>query len=64
MAVAVDSKYSGGGMNFFSACLVVEELARVDPAVSVVCTSHYNHYVLLNIIIFDIKYHKWDINEY
>ena len=36
MGVAVDPKYGGGGMNFFSACLVVEELAKVDPAVSVV----------------------------
>ena len=37
MAVEVDSKYDGTHSTFFSSILVVEELAKVDPAVSVLC---------------------------
>ena len=37
MGVDVDSKYGGTGSTFFSAMLVIEELAKVDPSVSVFC---------------------------
>ena len=37
MGVEIDTKYGGAGSSFFSAILVIEELARVDPSVSVVC---------------------------
>lgn len=37
MGVDVDPKYGGTGSTFFTAMLVVEELARVDPSVSVLC---------------------------
>ncbi|CAG2100622.1 unnamed protein product [Medioppia subpectinata] len=37
MAVDVDPKYGGTGSSFFSAMLVIEELAKVDPSVSVFC---------------------------
>lgn len=35
MGIETDTDLGGAGMGFFSSCLVVEELARVDPAVSV-----------------------------
>lgn len=35
MGVEVPVEYGGGGMSFTSAVLVIEELARVDPSVSV-----------------------------
>ena len=31
MGIEVDEKYSGSGMNFFSSCLAIEEISRVDP---------------------------------
>ncbi|KAE8590186.1 hypothetical protein XENTR_v10017974 [Xenopus tropicalis] len=37
MGVEVDPKYGGTGASFFSSILVIEELARVDPSVSVMC---------------------------
>ena len=37
MAVDVDQKYGGTGSSFFTAMLVIEELAKVDPSVSVFC---------------------------
>ncbi|XP_056385238.1 short/branched chain specific acyl-CoA dehydrogenase, mitochondrial-like isoform X1 [Hyla sarda] len=37
MAIEVDPKYGGTGASFFSIILVVEELAKVDPSVSVFC---------------------------
>lgn len=37
MAVEIDTKYGGTGSTFFSAVLAIEELARVDPSVSVCC---------------------------
>jgi short-chain 2-methylacyl-CoA dehydrogenase len=35
MGVEIPTKYGGAGMNFLSACLVIEELAKVDGSVSV-----------------------------
>lgn len=37
MGVDIDPKYGGTGSSFFSAMLVIEELAKVDPSVSVFC---------------------------
>ena len=40
MGVEVDEAYGGAGSTFTSTLLVVEELARVDPAVSVMLDIH------------------------
>ena len=37
MAIEVSPEYGGSGSTFFSAMLAIEELARVDASVSVVC---------------------------
>lgn len=37
MGIEVDPKYGGTGSSFFSAILAIEELAKVDPSVSVFC---------------------------
>ena len=37
MGIEVDSKYHGTHSTFFSSILVIEELAKVDPSVSVCC---------------------------
>lgn len=37
MGITVDPKYGGTGASFFSAVLVIEELAKIDPSVSVFC---------------------------
>jgi len=37
MGVEVPTKYGGVGSSFFTCCLVIEELAKVDPSVSVMC---------------------------
>lgn len=37
MGIEVDPKYGGTGSTFFSSILVIEELAKVDPSVSIVC---------------------------
>ncbi|RWS18315.1 short/branched chain specific acyl-CoA dehydrogenase-like protein, partial [Leptotrombidium deliense] len=40
MGVEISEKYNGTGANFFSAILVVEELAKVDPSMSALCDVH------------------------
>lgn len=35
MGMEIPEKYGGSGMNFASACLVVEEISRVDPSVAI-----------------------------
>nr|XP_028585851.1 short/branched chain specific acyl-CoA dehydrogenase, mitochondrial [Podarcis muralis] len=37
MGIDLDPKYGGTGFSFFSTILVVEELAKVDPSVSLMC---------------------------
>ena len=37
MCIEVDPKYGGSGSTFFSSILAIEELAKVDPSVSVLC---------------------------
>ncbi|KAG5300636.1 acyl-CoA dehydrogenase [Histoplasma ohiense] len=40
MGVEIPEEYGGAGMNFTSAIVGIEELARVDPSVSVMCDVH------------------------
>jgi len=40
MGVEIPEEYGGAGMNFTSAIVVIEELAKVDPSVSVLCDVH------------------------
>ncbi|KIV95794.1 hypothetical protein, variant [Exophiala mesophila] len=40
MAFEIPEEYGGSGMNFTSAIVGIEELARVDPSVSVLCDVH------------------------
>lgn len=40
MAIEIPEEYGGSGMNFTSAIIAIEELARVDPSVSVMCDVH------------------------
>ena len=37
MSIEVESEYGGTDSTFFAAMLAIEELAKVDPSVSVVC---------------------------
>ena len=37
MSIDLDPEYGGTGASFFSVILVVEELAKVDPSVSLAC---------------------------
>lgn len=37
MAIETKSEFEGSNMNFTSVIIVVEELAKVDPSVSVCC---------------------------
>lgn len=40
MGIETDPDLGGAGASFTSAILVIEELARVDPSVSVLCDVH------------------------
>lgn len=40
MGIEIPEEYGGSGMNFTSAVIAIEELARVDPSVSVMCDVH------------------------
>ncbi len=37
MGLEIDPEYGGSGASFFSAILTIEELAKIDPSVSVFC---------------------------
>ncbi|XP_068709325.1 short/branched chain specific acyl-CoA dehydrogenase, mitochondrial-like isoform X1 [Montipora foliosa] len=37
MGIEIEADYGGTNSSFFVSCLVVEELAKIDPAVSVMC---------------------------
>ena len=37
MGIEIDTKYGGTGASFFSSVLVIEELAKVDASVALVC---------------------------
>jgi len=36
MGIETPAEYEGGGMSFVDSCIVIEELAKVDPAISVI----------------------------
>lgn len=40
MGLEIEPEFSGAGLNFTSACLVVEETARVDPSVAILVDIH------------------------
>merc|ERR1712151_459121 len=40
MGLEIDEMYGGIGMNFMSSCLVIEEIARVDPSVAILVDIH------------------------
>ncbi|RDI77818.1 hypothetical protein Vi05172_g12213 [Venturia inaequalis] len=40
MGIEIPEEYGGAGMNFTAAIVAIEELARVDPSVSVLCDVH------------------------
>lgn len=40
MGMEIPAEYGGSGLNFTSACLVVEEISRVDPAVAILVDIH------------------------
>ncbi|WPH00607.1 Hypothetical protein R9X50_00343700 [Acrodontium crateriforme] len=58
MGVEIPEKYGGAGMNFTSAIVGIEELARVDPSVSVMCDVHNT---LVNTAI--IKYASEELKK-
>lgn len=37
MGIEIDTEYGGSGSTFFSSILTIEELAKIDPSVSVCC---------------------------
>lgn len=37
MGIGIDAKYGGTGASFFSSVIVIEELAKVDASVALVC---------------------------
>ena len=37
MGIEIDPQYGGTGSSFFASILVIEELAKVDPSVAVLC---------------------------
>lgn len=40
MGIEVCREHEGAGLNFMSSIIAIEELARVDPAVSILCDIH------------------------
>ena len=44
MGIETEAEYDGAGSSFTSAIVVVEELAKIDPAVSVVCGMGAQHH--------------------
>lgn len=40
MGIETDADHGGAEMSFTSAIIAIEELARVDPSVSVLCDVH------------------------
>jgi short-chain 2-methylacyl-CoA dehydrogenase len=58
MGIEIPEKYGGAGMNFTAAIVGIEELARVDPSVSVLVDVHNT---LVNTAI--IKYASNELKE-
>jgi short/branched chain acyl-CoA dehydrogenase len=58
MGIEIPEKYGGAGMNFTAAIVGIEELARVDPSVSVLVDVHNT---LVNTAI--LKYASTELKE-
>jgi alkylation response protein AidB-like acyl-CoA dehydrogenase len=60
MGFEIPEEYGGSGMNFTSAIVGIEELARVDPSVSVMCDVH-NTLVVTAILKYgsELSKKKW-----
>jgi alkylation response protein AidB-like acyl-CoA dehydrogenase len=58
MGIEIPEKYGGAGMNFTAAIVGIEELARVDPSVSVLVDVHNT---LVNTAI--IKYGSTELKD-
>jgi short/branched chain acyl-CoA dehydrogenase len=48
MAIETNAERGGAGLSFTSAIIAIEELAKVDPSVSVMCDVHNT---LVNTVI-------------
>jgi alkylation response protein AidB-like acyl-CoA dehydrogenase len=48
MGIETEADYGGAGASFTSAILAIEELAKIDPSVSVMCDVHNT---LVNTVI-------------
>ena len=55
MGVEIPMKYGGTGSTFGAAVVVIEELAKVDPGVSVFCDIQNT---LINTLIFELGTNK------
>jgi short/branched chain acyl-CoA dehydrogenase len=40
MGIEIGREFGGAGLGFMSAIITIEELAKVDPAVSILCDIH------------------------
>jgi len=60
MSIEIPEEYGGSGMNFTAAIVAIEELARVDPSVSVMVDVH-NTLVNTAILKYGTKesHEKW-----
>ncbi|KAG5190835.1 acyl-CoA dehydrogenase/oxidase, partial [Tribonema minus] len=52
MSVEVPTEHGGSGLGFVSACLVIEEIAKVDPAVAVLVDIQATNTLLNNMLRF------------
>ena len=57
MGIEISDKYNGSGMSFFSSIIAIEELAKVDAAVSVIVDVH-NTLINTSIIKYGTQYIK------
>lgn len=51
MGIEIGTEYGGTGSTFFSSMLVIEELAKVDPSVAVLCDIQNT---LINTLLADL----------
>ena len=59
MAVEIPEKYGGAEMGFGAAIVAIEELAKVDPSVSVLCDVH----VRLSEFISGLFHPQWRLSN-
>jgi hypothetical protein len=64
MGIEIEAEYGGSDMNFTSVIVAVEELAKIDPSVSVSCDVQvsfiHTHLLLVSpamLVIFQICYY-------